>query len=113
MGVKWCIGGVLGAFGASWGRLRGVLGASWGRLGASWGVLGASWGVFGASWGVLGRLRGVCATSRGRVVAFYKIYYKTAVKTHIIRQVSSYNRLKFVRNHLEIIKNVSKHHDVS
>ena len=113
MGVKWCVGGVLGALGASWGRLRGVLGAFRGRLGALWGVLGRLGSVFGASWGILGRLRGVCATSRGRVVAFYKIYYTTAVNTHIIRQVSSYNRLKFVRNHLKIIKIVSKHHDVS
>ena len=54
-------------FGASLGRLGGVLGASWlvlGRLGsvlgASWGRLGASWrrlvGVLGPSWAILGDL---------------------------------------------------------
>ena len=40
MGVKWCIGGVLGRLG----RLGVDLGASWGRLG---GVLGRLWGVLG------------------------------------------------------------------
>ena len=53
-------------------------------------------------WGVL-----------ARVVALYKMRYKTAAKTHIIRQVSPYNRLKLVRNHTKIIKIVLKHQDVS
>ena len=75
----------------NWGRLGGVWGVFErvvGRLGASLGRLGASWGVLEASVGRFGE----------RVVAFYKICYKTAVNTHMIRQVSSlassYNRPK-------------------
>ena len=82
--------------GTSWGASWGVLGASWGRLGASWGVLEASVGRLGDAW-----------------LHLFKKKYKTAVKTHIIGQVSSYHRLKFVRNHLTMIKIVLKHQDVS
>ena len=110
------IGRVWGVLGATWSdlevcwrRLGGVLG----RLGASWGVFRASWGVFRASWGVLGRLRNVSGTCLGRVVAFYKIYRKTAVTMQIMRLRSV---LKSSLNHqtsFSIIKIILKHQDVS
>ena len=88
IGVKGCIWGVLETFGASLGRL----GATLGRLGGVLGRLGASLGRRGVSFGpqdgVLGRLRNVSGTCLGRVVAFSKIYNRTAVEMHILRLIS-------------------------
>ena len=84
--------------------------------------MGASWGVLGASWGVLGRLEDVLGASLdrfgassmclwgvvGRVVVIYKLYYKTAVKTQMMRQRSSWNRLEIDINHLKFIENMLK-----
>ena len=65
-------------------------------MGALWGVSGRLEDVVGRLWRVVGR-RGASYMCRwdalGRVVAACKIYYKTAAKTHIMRQRSSCNRL--------------------
>ena len=50
------LGGFLGRFGESWGRLGIVLGAFWGRPGMSWKPLGPSSGCFGNVLGCVGSI---------------------------------------------------------
>ena len=106
MCVKWCIGGVLGAFGASWGDLV----ASWGRLG---GVLGRLWGVFRA---FQQRLRTFLKHLKSIVSAWLQfIKYTVKLQCKCILYVNG--RLEIVLLYTRIIlttdKHVLNHQDVS